>query len=630
MAEETPHKPPPAATEASAPEEEVVVVANVPQPEKPPLSLSADKELPPAPEPEPEPEPEPVPEKENPPVPVAEEEEKPKAEEEDEEDKKNKKLEKVVTKSSSFKEESNVVDELPESQKKALDELKSLIQEALSKHEFTVPPPSASKEEEEVKIKEEEEDKPPKTEEIPPPAAEAPSASPAEEEPPRPEPEAPAHPPPPDEDKVEDKEAPPPPAAAVEAVVVEEVVEKVTEVDEDGSKTVEAIKETIVEFSAPVAEQTQAPPKPADQGEGPAETKEQDAAEVPTPPPPPPEQVFIWGIPLLGDERSDVVLLKFLRARDFKVKDAFAMIKNMVRWRKEFGIEALLEEDLGCDLEKVVFMHGSDKKGHPVCYNVFGEFRDKELYQNTFSDEEKRKKFLKWRIQFLEKSIRKLDFSPNGVCTIVQVNDLKNSPGLAKRELRLATNQALQLLQDNYPEFLAKQVFINVPWWYLAFNKMISPFLTQRTKSKFVFAGPARSAEALFKYIAPEQVPVQYGGLSREGEQEFTTSDPATEVAIKPTSKHTVEFPISEKCQLVWEVRVVGWDVSYGAEFVPSAEGSYTVIVQKSRKIAAADETVICNSFKTGEPGKVVITVDNQSSKKKKLLYRSKAKPSSD
>lgn len=81
---------------------------------------------------------------------------------------------------------------------------------------------------------------------------------------------------------------------------------------------------------------------------------------------------------------------------------------------------------------------------------------------------------------------------------------------------------------------------------------------------------------------------------------------------------------------LVWEARVVGWDVSHGAEFVPSAEGGYTVIVQKTRKIGPTDETVISNSFKIGEQGKVVLTFDNQTSKKKKLLYRSKTKPSSD
>ena len=40
------------------------------------------------------------------------------------------------------------------------------------------------------------------------------------------------------------------------------------------------------------------------------------------------EEVSIWGVPLLKDERSDVILLKFLRAREFKVKEAFAMHKK--------------------------------------------------------------------------------------------------------------------------------------------------------------------------------------------------------------------------------------------------------------------------------------------------------------
>lgn len=257
-----------------------------------------------------------------------------------------------------------------------------------------------------------------------------------------------------EEEKVEEKKDEP---LAEAVVVAEEVVAKVTTVDEDGAKTVEAIEETVVAVSStpPAAEE----PAPAKEAEA-APVEEPKAEETPAPPPPPPEEVFIWGIPLLGDERSDVILLKFLRARDFKVKDAFTMIKNTVRWRKEFGIDSLLEEDLGNELEKAVFMHGFDKEGHPVCYNVFGAFQDKELYQNSFADEEKRVKFLRWRIQFLEKSIRKLDFSPNGICTIVQVNDLKNSPGPAKRELRQATNQAVALLQDNYPEFVAKQVSI--------------------------------------------------------------------------------------------------------------------------------------------------------------------------
>ncbi|XVF63343.1 hypothetical protein PTKIN_Ptkin09bG0080300 [Pterospermum kingtungense] len=365
--------------------------------------------------------------------------------------------------------ETNIVGELPEPQKKALEELKNLIQEALNKHEFTAPPPPPPTKEKEKPVVAEESKEEKKEDK--------PAATPAEtsEEPKietevKVETEAPA----PIEVKEEEKTPPPAEAPAAAETAVE------TKVDDDGAKTVEAIEESVVSVAAPPAAEKQEEKK-EEEASASKEPEEPKEAEVP---PPPPEEVSIWGIPLLADERSDVILLKFLRARDFKVKDAFTMIKNTVRWRKEFGIEALLDEDLGNELDKVVFMHGVDKEGHPVCYNDYAAFHNKELYQNTFGDEEKRSKFLRWRTQFLEKSIRKLDFSPSGVCAIVQVNDIKNSPGLRK-EIRQATTQALNLLQDNYPEFLAKQVFINVPWWYLAFNKMISPFLTQRTKNKF-------------------------------------------------------------------------------------------------------------------------------------------------
>ncbi|XP_074560592.1 patellin-3-like [Curcuma longa] len=148
---------------------------------------------------------------------------------------------------------------------------------------------------------------------------------------------------------------------------------------------------------------------------------------------------------------------------------------------------------------------------------------------------------------------------------------------------------------------------------------MLSPFLTQRTKSKFVFAGPSKSADTLFKYIAPEQVPVAFGGLSKENDPDFTTTDAVTEVTIKPSSKQSIEIPASEGTTLLWELRVLGWEVSYGVEFVPSAEGGYTVIVEKNRKLIATDEPVLKTSFKIGEPGKVLLSIDNLTSKKKKL-----------
>lgn len=79
-----------------------------------------------------------------------------------------------------------------------------------------------------------------------------------------------------------------------------------------------------------------------------------------------------------------------------------------------------------------------------------------------------------------------------------------------------------------------------------------------------------------------------------------------------------------QKCIIVWELRVLGWEVTYSAEFVPNTEGSYTINIQKPRKMAPTDEPVVSSSFKISELGKILLTIDNPTSKKKKLLYRFK------
>lgn len=62
--------------------------------------------------------------------------------------------------------------------------------------------------------------------------------------------------------------------------------------------------------------------------------------------------------------------------------------------------------------------------------------------------------------------------------------------------------------------------------------------------------------------------------------------------------------------------------MEYSAEFVPSAEGSYIVAVEKPRKVTPSEEA-IHNSFTPGEAGKMVFSVDNSASRRKKVAaYR--------
>ncbi|MBA0711089.1 hypothetical protein Golax_010318 [Gossypium laxum] len=344
----------------------------------------------------------------------------------------------------------------------------------------------------------------------------------------------------------------------------------------------------------------------------------------------------LWGVPLLpskGREATDVILLKFLRAREFKVNDAFEMLKNTLQWRKDGNIDSVLEEEFGAELGSAAYMNGIDKEGHPVCYNIYGVFAEEELYKKTFGTDENRRHFLRWRFQLMEKGIQKLDLRPGGVTSLLQINDLKNSPGPSRKELRIAMKQAVGALQDNYPEYVARNIFINVPFWFYALNALLSPFLTQRSKSKFVVARPAKVTDTLLKYIPAEEVPVQYGGFKRENDFEFSDQDAAvSEISIKAGSTVTIEIPAEEVGSTsIWELMVLNWEVNYKAEFVPFDQGSYTIIVQKSKKMVSQslEAGPIRNTFINNESGKLILTIDNTSSKKKRLLYRYKTKKSS-
>ncbi|KAL6003018.1 Patellin-6 [Asimina triloba] len=369
----------------------------------------------------------------------------------------------------------------------------------------------------------------------------------------------------------------------------------------------------------------------------------------------PPSSASIWGIPLLSDhdDRADVVLLKFLRARDFRVPDALSMLQKCLAWRREFGADGVCDKELGFkELEGVVaYMHAHDREGHPVCYNAYGVFKDREVYERVFGDEEKLKRFLQWRVQVLERGIKVLQFKPGGINSIIQVTDLKDMP---KRELRDASNQILSLFQDNYPEMVARKfsarcgilnslphcssavviaaaelnektklAFIRRGWIRETEGSFGNPFLTQRTKSKFVIAREGNVAETLYKFIRPENVPVQYGGLSRPDDQQAGPPKPASEFTVKGGEKVNLEIDgIEGGATITWDLVVGGWDLDCSAEFVPSAEGSYTISIEKSRRMAPNEEPVH-NSYTSKETGKLVLSIDNTASRRRKVAaYR--------
>ncbi|KMT20173.1 hypothetical protein BVRB_1g001830 [Beta vulgaris subsp. vulgaris] len=206
------------------------------------------------------------------------------------------------------------------------------------------------------------------------------------------------------------------------------------------------------------------------------------------------------------------------------------------------------------------------------------------------------------------------------------VIDLKRLTWYGNRDLYKVIYKFLQVLHDNYPEFVAKQLWINVSWWYRNYCRVYSMvFDLWNTNEIVVFSGQTKTMETLFRYISPAQLPVKYGGLSNDNEQDFRESnkqDIVSEVTIKPSGTQRVEFCFMKSCNVLWELRVIGWDVIYDAKFVPNMKGSYITNISRPRKLTTSDGLVISEGFRINEPGKLILTVHNTSSTKKKLLTR--------
>ncbi|GAB4830528.1 hypothetical protein Ancab_020292 [Ancistrocladus abbreviatus] len=249
-------------------------------------------------------------------------------------------------------------------------------------------------------------------------------------------------------------------------------------------------------------------------------------------------EISLWGVPLLpskGHEGTDIILLKFLKAKDWRVSEAFEMLRKTLIWRKEYKVDGIHEEELGGnELADVVFVKSTDRGGHPVCYNVYGGFRDKELCAKTFGTEDNLKGFLRWRVQVMEKSIKELSFKAGGVDSFLQITDLKNSPGPGTKGVGPASEAAVTLFQKHYPELIYKNSQVTV----------------------------------------------------------------------------------------VWDLMVVGSEVTYKEEFVPDDEGSYSILLQKEKKIAGSTR----NSFYINEPGKIVISMRNASFHRRRVFCRYKCK----
>uniref|UniRef100_M4ELG7 CRAL/TRIO N-terminal domain-containing protein n=2 Tax=Brassica TaxID=3705 RepID=M4ELG7_BRACM len=95
----------------------------------------------------------------------------------------------------------------------------------------------------------------------------------------------------------------------------------------------------------------------------------------------------MWKIFLLEEEKSQVILMKFLSAKDFSVKKSLKMLKNTLKWRTTMRIKELCQGQSVVDHPTSIFIYGHDREGHAVVYdNVYNDFPKKIFDDRTELD----------------------------------------------------------------------------------------------------------------------------------------------------------------------------------------------------------------------------------------------------
>ncbi|EDR14613.1 uncharacterized protein LACBIDRAFT_305410 [Laccaria bicolor S238N-H82] len=222
--------------------------------------------------------------------------------------------------------------------------------------------------------------------------------------------------------------------------------------------------------------------------------------------------VTLWGVKIdptsPKDARVSVVLLKFLRARNLSVSEAREMLRNTLRWRELFDLNAAMKEEFPEELfGGLGGIHGHDKEGRPIVYNLYGGGQDLKA---VFSDVQR---FIRWRVVQMEKCVTLLDFTE--VDQTLQIHDY-DGLGLSSRDAnsKNAASEVTNIFQSHYPELLYKKFFINVPtimnWIFWAFK----PLISANTLAKLSVVGSGHHAikKALLPFIDGKQLPKRYGG----------------------------------------------------------------------------------------------------------------------
>ncbi|KAJ1729573.1 phosphatidylinositol transfer protein csr1 [Coemansia biformis] len=201
-------------------------------------------------------------------------------------------------------------------------------------------------------------------------------------------------------------------------------------------------------------------------------------------------------------DHPDVMILRFLRARKWKVDEALEMLVACLRWRVEEEVDWLiwhgeLALNHGLLRRGIGAVHKSDRLGQPVLH-IPVRMNDPSA--------QPREQIVDYTIFLMEVARSLLHPPVEKVCLLFDTTDMSIS-NMDWAFFRTFLNY----LEHYYPECLGVVIIYNASWVFNKLWKLICPLLDPVVASKVNFVN---SAAELQKFIAPDALPTEFGGAS--------------------------------------------------------------------------------------------------------------------
>uniref|UniRef100_A0A3P9H785 SEC14-like lipid binding 7 n=1 Tax=Oryzias latipes TaxID=8090 RepID=A0A3P9H785_ORYLA len=348
--------------------------------------------------------------------------------------------------------------------------------------------------------------------------------------------------------------------------------------------------------------------------------------------------------------QHDHYLLRWLRARNFNIQKAEAMIRKHVEFRKQMRLDTIVSDWTPPEvIQKYVSggMCGYDREGSPVWFDVIGPLDPKGLLMSASKQDYQRTKIQ--HAEMLQQECRrqseKLGKNVEGIVLIYDCEGL-GLKHIWKPAIE-TYGEILTMFEENYPEGLKKVFIIKAPKLFPVAYNLIKHFMCEETRRKILVLG-SDWQEDLHKHIDPDQLPVLYGGTRTDPDgdprcrtminyggtvpksyyvQDALKVQYDTSVTISRGSSLQLDFHIPAASTLLrWQFASEGADIGFGVYRRTKAGGQQKVsemlqVLPGQRynaHMVPESSCLICS-----EPGVYVLCFDNSYSllQSKKVSY---------